>query len=141
MRTLRNIAAAVLMLGSVVGSAHGQSGTAKIKVTVPFQFSIGETTLSAGQYFITSSDNKMWVQEGSGRYVAQLLTHAGSGKISERNSRVTFDCYFGECFLSQIWFSGQDAGHKLPQSKHQVELASKAHGQQFALLGTTKPQS
>jgi hypothetical protein len=123
------------MLGFVVGSTYGQSGTAKLKVTVPFQFSIGQTTLSAGQYFITSSSDKVWVQEAGGRYVAQLLTHSVTGNISERNSRVIFDCYFGECFLSQVWFAGREGGHTLPQSKHQVELASKGDGQQFALLG------
>jgi hypothetical protein len=135
MRNLRTIAAVVLMLGFVVGSVYGQSGTGKIKVTVPFQFSIGETTLSAGQYLITSSSDRVLVQEASGRNIALLVTQPVSGKISERNSRVIFDCYFGECFLSQVWLAGREAGHALPQSKHQVELASKGAGQQFALLG------
>jgi hypothetical protein len=139
MRTLRTIAAVVLMLGFVVGSTYGQWGAAKMKVTVPFRFAIGGKTLSAGQYLITSLNDRVLVQEVSGRNNAIMFTGRLDGKVSEQNSRAIFDCYFGECFLSQIWFSGQDAGHTLSQSKRQVELARKGAGQQFALLGTTKP--
>jgi hypothetical protein len=139
MRNIRTIAGVVLMLGFVVGSTYGQGGAPKMKVTVPFQFSIGRTTLSAGQYLITSLHDRVLVQEGSGRNSALTFTGTLDGKVSKRNSRVIFDCYFGECFLSQVWFSGQEAGHTLSQSKRQVELARKGAGQQFALLGTTKP--
>jgi hypothetical protein len=139
MRTLRTIAAVVLMLGFVVGSTYGQWGAPKMKVTVPFQFSIGQATLSAGQYLITSLHDRVLVQEVSGRNNAITFTGRLDGKVSEQNSRVIFDCYFGECFLSQVWFSGQEAGHTLYQSKRQVELARKGAGQQFALLGTTRP--
>jgi hypothetical protein len=141
MRTLRTIAAVVLMLGFVVGSAYGQWGAPKMKVTVPFQFSIGQTTLSAGQYLITSLNDRVLVQEVSGRNNALTLTGRRDRKVSGQNSRVIFDCYSGECFLSQIWFSGQEAGHTLPQSNRQIQLAKTSTGQQFALLGTTKPQS
>jgi hypothetical protein len=139
MRTLRTIAAVVLMLGFVVGSTYGQGGAPKMKVTVPFQFSIGRATLSAGQYLITSLHDRVLVQEVGGRNNVITFTGRLDGKVSEQNSRVIFDCYFGECFLSRVWFSGQEAGHTLSQSKRQVELARKGAGQQLALLGTTKP--
>ena len=141
MRNLRTIAAVVLMLGFVVGSIYGQSGAPKMKVTVPFQFSIGQATLSAGQYLITSLNDRVLVQEVSGRNNALTFTGRLDRKVSEQNSRVIFDCYSGECFLSQIWFTGQEAGHTLAQSKRQIQLAKTSTGQQFALLGTTKPQS
>jgi len=141
MRTLRTIAAVVLVLGFVVGSTYGQWGAPKMKVTVPFQFSIGQTTLSAGQYLITSLDDRVLVQEVGGRNNAITFAGRRDGKVSEQNSRAIFDCYLGECFLSQVWFSGQEAGYTLPQSKRQIQLAKTSTGQQFALLGTTKPQS
>jgi len=136
MRNLRTIAAVVLMLGFVVGSIYGQSGAPKMKVTVPFQFSIGQATLSAGQYLITSLNDRVLVQEVSGRNNALTFTGRLDRKVSGQNSRVIFDCYSGECFLSQIWFTGQEAGHSLPRSKHQVELAARGGGQEFALLST-----
>jgi hypothetical protein len=141
MRTLRTIAAVVLMLGFVVGSMYGQSGTPQLKVIVPFKFWIGQAPLSAGQYVITSLNDRVWVQEVNGRNNAVIFTGRLNGKVSEQSSRVIFDCYFGECFLCQIWFSGQEAGHTLPQSKRQIQLAKTSTGQQFVLLGTTKPQS
>lgn len=139
MRTLRTIAAVVLMLGFVVGSTYGQWGAPKMNVTVPFQFSIGRATLSAGQYLITFLNDRVYVQEVSGRNNALTFTGRLDGKDSERNSKVIFDCYFGECFLSQVWIAGLEAGRTLPKSKRQIQLAKTSTGQQFALLGT-KPQ-
>jgi len=136
MRYVRTIAAILLVWGFVVGSAHGQAGAPGIKVNVPFQFMIGRTSFSPGRYLFISSRDKVWVQQASGQNVAVLFTGALDGKVPERGGRVIFDCYFGECFLSQVWIAGQEAGRTVPKSKHQVQLASKAGGQQFALLGT-----
>lgn len=135
----RTITALLLTLGFVVGSAHGQAGSPGIKVTVPFRFVIGRAAFSAGEYSIFSSRDKVWVQEASGRNVAVLLTSPLGGRVPERDGRVIFDCYFEECFLSQVWIAGQEAGRTLPKSKRQIHLASTGAGQQFALLGA-KPQ-
>lgn len=135
MRHVRTIAALLSLLG-VVGSVHGQAGNPGIKVTVPFQFEIGKTTFSAGDYFIFSSSDKVWLQAASGRNVAVLFTGALSGKVPERDGKVVFNCYFGECFLSQVWIAGQEAGRTLPRSKHQIELEKTSAGEQFALLGS-----
>src|SRR5258708_15750408 len=98
MRTLRTIAA-VVMLGLVVGSTYGQWGAPKMKVTVPFQFSIGRTSLSAGQYLITSLNDRVLVQEVGGRNNALTLPGRLNGKGSSQNTRIIFDCYFDHCFL------------------------------------------
>jgi hypothetical protein len=140
MRQVRTIATILMMmLGSAVGLVHGQNGTPGLKLTVPFPFVIQKTTLPPGDYLFFSSHAKLWVQEASGRNVALFLTGVGDGRTAERDGRAIFDCYFGECFLSQVWIAGEDGGRTLPKSKRQVELASKGSGQQFALLGK-KPQ-
>jgi hypothetical protein len=139
MRHIRTIAAIVMMLGLWGGSAHGQKGAPGVRVTVPFPFVIQRTTFSSGDYLFFSSRDKVWIQEASGRSVAVLLTGAQDGRAPERDGRVLFDCYSGECFLSQVWIAGQEAGRTLPKSKRQIELASKGSVQEFALLGK-KPQ-
>ncbi|HUL14969.1 MAG TPA: hypothetical protein VLV88_03160 [Terriglobales bacterium] len=133
MKNLRTIAVFALMLGIVVGSVHGQTGTPTIKVNVPFRFAIGGISLSSGQYSITSVNDRVLVQEASGRSVALLMTRTLGAKAKERNSRVVFDCYFDECFLSQVWFASLGTGHTLPQSKHQVELAKTSEAKQLIL--------
>jgi frataxin-like iron-binding protein CyaY len=131
-----SIAAALLVVGSfVVGSARGQAGSPGIKVNVPFQFAIGGKTLSAGEYKVYSSSEKVWVQEKSGRNVAVLFTSALDGKLPARDGQVIFNCYFNECFLSQVWIAGQEAGRKLPDTKREIQLAKKRAGQEYALLG------
>jgi hypothetical protein len=135
MRQTLTIATILMMFGLALGAAQGQRGTPGLKVTVPFPFVIQRTTLSSGDYLFFSSRDKLWVQEASGRSVALLLTGVGDEKGAGREGRVIFDCYFGECFLSQVLIAGEEVGRTLPKSKRQIELASKSTGQQFALLG------
>jgi len=76
------------------------------------------------------------VQEASGRNVAALFTNSVDGKVPARNGKAVFKCYSGECFLSQVWIAGQEAGRSLPDSKREMELAKKGPGEEYALLGT-----
>jgi hypothetical protein len=130
MKYSRMITAALMMLGFVVGSVHGQAGAPRIKVAVPFRFAIEGKTFTAGQYAFISSRDKLWVQEASGRNVAVLFTGALEGKVPVRDGNVIFDCYLDECFLSQVWIGGAEAGRTLPKSKHEIQLAK-----QIALMG------
>lgn len=134
MKYAKMIASALLMLGSVVETVHGQAG-AGIKVTVPFRFEIEGKAFSAGQYTFLSSREKLWIQEPGGRNVAVLFTGALGGNVPERDGKLIFDCYFNECFLSQVWISGVETGRTLPKSKHEIQLAKTNPGQQLALLG------
>jgi hypothetical protein len=137
MRQQVRIAAVLLVVGSfVLGSARGQAGSPGIKVNVPFQFAIGGKTLAAGEYTVYSSSEKVWVQEAKGRNVAMLFTSMLDGKVPARDGKVIFDCYFNECFLSQVWMAGQEAGRKLPDTKREMQLAKKGARQEYALLGT-----
>jgi hypothetical protein len=135
MKTLRTIAAQLLMLVFVVGSTLGQTGFPGIKVTVPFRFVIGGRSFSAGEYSMYSSREKVWVQETSGRNVAVLFTGELDEKVPETGGKVIFDCYLDECFLSQVWIAGQKAARTCPKSKRQIQLARTGAGQEFVLLG------
>jgi hypothetical protein len=135
MRHVRMMAALLLILGFVVATAQGQTGAPGIRVTVPFRFAVGRTTFSAGQYSVFSSRDKIWIQDANARNVAVSYTGALEGKVPEKNGKIIFDCYLGECFLSQVWIAGLQAGRELPRLKHQIELEGKTPGQQFVLLG------
>jgi hypothetical protein len=120
----------------VLGSARGQAGSPGIKVNVPFSFAIGGKSLSAGEYKVYSSSEKVWVQEANGRNVAVLFTNALEGKVPARDGKVIFNCYLNECFLSQVWIAGLEAGRRLQDTKRQIQLAKRGAGQEYALLGT-----
>jgi hypothetical protein len=139
MRHVRTVATLLIALGSFVGWSQGQKGVPGIDVTVPFRFEIQRMTLASGDYLFFASGDKVWVQDATGRNVAVLMTSMQEGKVSDADGRVIFDCYSGECFLSQVWIAGQEAGQKLTKSKRESELASEGSVQEFALLGK-KPQ-
>ena len=139
-KQLQRIAALFVVFGFAIGSANSQAGTTGIKVNVPFSFAVGQKILSAGEYKLYSSREKIWVQEASGRNVAALFTNTVDGKVPRRDGKAVFKCYSGECFLSQVWIAGQEAGRSLPDSKREMELAKKGPGEEYAFLGTaTQP--
>jgi hypothetical protein len=137
MRQLRMIAALLLMLGFLVAAGRGQSGALGIRVTVPFRFAVGSATFSSGQYRVFSSLDKLWIQDANGRTVAVSLCLPVEGRVPEKNGRIVFDCYLAECFLSQVWIVGQEAGRELPKSKRETLLGRTGSGQQFVLLGAS----
>jgi hypothetical protein len=135
MKLVTKIVAVLLMVGFFSGLAYAQAGTAEIKVNVPFQFVIGRTTYFAGQYSILSTHEKIWVQDANGRNVTALFASALDGKVPDHDGRVVFDCYYGECFLSQVWIAGQQTGQTLPKSKRALELAKMSPVQKYDLAG------
>jgi hypothetical protein len=140
MRRMRIAVAALLTMGFAAGSVYAQAGAPGIKVNVPFRFNIGTTMYAAGEYSFLSSGERVWLQEVNGRNVAVSFTGKANGRVPERDGKVVFDCYAGECFLSQVWIAGQEAGRELVKSKRGIQLARTGSGEQIALLGT-KPQS
>ena len=135
MKQVTRILALSMIWGLLVATSNGQTGAPGIKVKVPFGFAIGNTTLSAGQYLVLSSGDRIWIQDASARNVAVAYTGALDGKVPTKDGRVVFDCYSGECFLTQVWVAGQQSGRALAMSKRQTLLAKTKPTQEFTLAG------
>ena len=130
---MTKIASMLLLAGLAVGSAHAQMGG--MKVSVPFKFVLMGKTFSAGQYILVPAGEKVQIQNSHGLSVAIVTTDRLSGKVPDRDGRVIFNCYAEQCFLSQVWVPGQDAGRMVPKSKFEIELTRTQKQQQFAFLG------
>jgi len=126
---LLSFAAIVFVFGSVGVSAQG---TTALKANIPFEFSIGKTTLPAGEYTITlpetGSASSISVRENSGRGFARVLTNSiQTGKADQPNG-IIFIRSGSRYYLYQVHLGDRDAGHEVVKSRKlaRTEMARRA---------------
>ncbi len=96
-----------------VGSAHAQSGGQNIIASIPFDFTIGSTSLPAGQYqFMRTEDNVFLVRAADGRSLFTLATPIQPNELPGK-SVLKFATVDGRHVLDQIWVASEGSGHEL----------------------------
>lgn len=143
-QALRTISVLSLLFLLTLASAHAQSAKT-INVTVPFDFNVADKVLPAGEYLVrraTQNTDEGWkIMRKDGRGGAYVLTmFIQAGAVSE-NSRLVFNCYDDQYFLSQVWTSGKSHGRGILKSGRERslsrEMAKKgAERQTVAIIGS-----
>jgi len=123
--------AALCLLTSAVTLAQAQS---KITVKVPFNFVISDRTFLAGQYSVSSSRDRLTVQDSTGKPVFIGVANAVSGRRVGETGQLVFHCYDDRCFLSEFWTPTRENGSQLLPGRYEAELAKHGKGTEFALL-------
>lgn len=104
-----------------------------ISVSIPFDFAIAGKTLPAGDYNVRRSiegDRELTtirnVDKSGALYLPQ--THPVQTNEVPSESRLVFNKYGSQYFLSQVWLSGRTVGYELPKTARerllQREMAS-----------------
>jgi hypothetical protein len=98
-------------------SVYAQSDM-RLKVNIPFEFSVGNEVLPAGEYTIRHVAQTALVIRSVDCRVAQIFSTIGAQASATRNeSTLVFHRYGNEYFLSTIWTAGNAAGHELSKSR------------------------
>ena len=121
-----------LMLAVGLGSA--QSG---IKVKVPFSFGIGGQTFPAGEYSLKPLPrfpHAVALQNQSGRTLSYIGTNSLQSRDVASSTKLVFNRYAGQYFLTQMWVAGSEVGWETMKSPVEIQLAKYSPGQQIALL-------
>jgi len=86
----------------------------RIEVNVPFDFSVGKTTLKAGAYSIKRASGTMLsVRSADGKTTVLVNAPLTIGsRDSKAGERLVFNQYGDQYFLSQIWLT-VDTGRQL----------------------------
>jgi hypothetical protein len=112
-----------------------------MNVHIPFNFSVGERSLPAGNYTLNTqiAPGAVLIRSNDDMKNAVMLLTTGvsSRKVSE-DARLVFQRYGESYFLSQLWKPGYDVGRQFPESKLQREVASRASQQTVLRASTTK---
>jgi len=127
---------ATFALFVLLTSAFAQTGA--IRVTVPFDFTVGRQTLAAGDYrVIINGPAMLQVARIDGPGSASVLTnYTGGGPNQDLTPRLVFHCYGNHHFLSVAWIGEVNQGHELFASSVELEYARTAKQEQTVLLAT-----
>lgn len=134
---MNRISAIALFVAATFASMQSASAQSRIaQATVPFSFSVNNTTLPAGTYFVSSvARNMLKITSADHKHpnAVTFLTN-DTGAVSQHGStRLVFNAYGNEYFLRAIICPSNATDVTLPVStqeeKVSVEWASKSGGE------------
>jgi len=98
----------LLMLAAT--SVNAQSNL-RLKVNVPFEFSVRDKLFPAGEYTVRSRAQGFLLIESVGLRAAQVFrTSATQAGATRNQSSLVFNRYGDQYFLSAIWTAGRSTG-------------------------------
>jgi hypothetical protein len=120
----------VVLFMLVAVSGYAQTARA-MRITVPFQFSIHDQVLAAGDYLVSQANTNgvtmFSVQSAEDGHAFYVLGNAISKNDELGSSSAVFHRYGTSYFLADIWWGGRFAsGVDVPESKTERELANTA---------------
>jgi hypothetical protein len=73
---------------------------------IPFDFHVGQSTLPAGTYSVIKATQNGILQLRNDDSRESILLGAQGRETANDDARLTFRCYSGYCFLSEVWIPG-----------------------------------
>jgi hypothetical protein len=119
--------AMVVLVGSMAVAAEAQTnGRTQLVASIPFEFSVGNKTLPAGEYTVRqvnpASDHAvLQLRSRDGRASAMVQMDSVMGKAQE-SAKLIFNRYGNHYFFAQAWVDGENSG--LQASKSRAERAT-----------------
>jgi hypothetical protein len=121
----RQIVSLVGVFGLLLVAACASAQSVNVKANVPFDFMVGKSTLTAGEYSIqsisTGGSSVLAIRGGTNQMLASA--NNAQGLNPSPNSRLVFHKYGDQYFLSQIWLQGETAGREFKISRREAEVA------------------
>ena len=118
---LITLMAVVFFAALTVTSVHAQGLT--MSVTIPFDFAVEGKTLPAGEYYFQRRMDNSWaVTEIRSRdktlriYLPQTHPVQDIEVQLDSKSKLVFNKYGNQFFLSQVWIRGRTIGEELPKT-------------------------
>ena len=117
----------LLTLFLVAGSAIAQ--TVHVRADIPFNFAVGNKTFPAGTYdvgSIGSGDSKTLLLQARDSNASMLVSSNLAQTLEPANkTKLVFNRYGKQYFLSQIWVQEANCGHQLLKSNREKEVAKE----------------
>ncbi|HEY3039732.1 MAG TPA: hypothetical protein VGJ66_13415 [Pyrinomonadaceae bacterium] len=114
-----------LLLVVTAVSVHAQSKRSIINI--PFNFNVGQKTLPAGEYTVEplrKDSQTVWLVENRSQHASVLFTTTSVWTSeTKEETKLVFNRYGDQSFLSQIWTAGDNSGRELPRRRSELQLA------------------
>lgn len=123
---LITMAVSVFITAMAVGSAQAQNA-ATMTVTIPFDFSVAGKTLPAGDYLVRMEDSRstLKIQHREGSAAALVIVSPVVRRDIQNQSKLVFNRYGTQHFLSQVWLAGSSNGEELRKSTEERAIRSE----------------
>ena len=136
-QALKNFTILNLLLMLTAVSVAAQSERTRIK-NIPFDFIVGGKTLPAGDYTVEPNrrdSHKVWlVQSKDGHTSALFATMPVRASETQEETKLVFNKYGDQYFLSQIWTAGDNSGRELLMRRQERELAKNTPDRKTIVL-------
>ena len=110
--------AMIVLLGCLAVSARAQCDSMQSVANIPFQFSVGQTTLPAGQYKLTCLNTEqrlLLIRSTEGKASAAIFMDSVTGTAQD-HGKFVFHRYGSRYFFAQAWVGGSGDGLEAPKS-------------------------
>jgi hypothetical protein len=126
-------ALSMLLLG---GSAYAQS--VHVRITIPFNFTVNNKTLPAGQYEVLSAGQMnnpgaLEIRRSGGLIETYVYASDLQSSNPSSQTKLVFEQYGNMYFLCQLWTEGTHAGWEFPKAQGERREARNGTGQQITL--------
>ena len=125
------MAVAMFAMTLAVASVHAQNA-GSISVTIPFEFAAAGKTLPAGDYYVRRSLDGarvvMRIESKNCSLTVDLPTHGVQSADIQNESKLVFNKYGEQFFLSQVWAAGRSTGEELNKTSRERGLQREMAG-------------
>ena len=122
----------VVAMGVMVGSVQAQSLSNGMRANIPFEFSVGDSKLPAGEYSIrraqpSSGDTVLVISNVNHPDSVLPLTNSAQSLNAKDVNTLVFHRYGDQYFLFQVWPAGGTYGRELVKSHREREAQRKTN--------------
>jgi hypothetical protein len=127
-------------------AANAQSLQYKMTAKIPFEFTVANKKLPAGEYSVrraqqTSGDLVLQIDSKDGRESISRLTIPVNTLEPTNESRLVFHRYGDEYFLFEIWPAGGNTGRELPKSRSERAAEQKFRDSVVGMVNVKAPHA
>ena len=123
-------------MGLLLAVAATPAQEIRVKALIPFDFTVGDQVLPAGEYRVVPQGDTgpvILIRSTDSNDSAMALTFTCATLGPAPTTKLVFHIVDGRYFLSQIWAQGYDQGRQLRMSKTEVQLAKNNRTEEFVL--------
>jgi hypothetical protein len=111
--------------------------TTSMRVSIPFEFHVGNQTLPAGKYVVQRIGDSLRITDRKG-HTASAISNAVSLKSMGAKTEIVFNQYGRHFFLAEARWEGYMTGRGLLRSKAEIELAKVMTGEPVDLAANVR---
>ena len=116
---------------------------AEVRITIPFDFSVGQASLPAGTYKVARTGAAYTLlqlrhEEGKGDAFAATNSIQSNREAVSDQDKLVFHRYGSRYFLAQLWIHGSSVGFELPKAKAERQISKILREPKTEILTASK---